>query len=275
MTKKDIINEFDHGSNDEFTKHYAKQSLSDSSLARMRGILDCCIRWQKIKPGEVEVLNVADIACNTGELGRMWAKEGHKVYGIDINQPLLDIAKQRAAKDGLMIEYILGSATDLPWEDESMDVCVVPGLLEHVREWERCLDEFVRVLKPGGLLYLSTTNKLCPKQQEFSLPFYSWYPGFVKRYFEGLAVTTCPQIAGHAKYPAVNWFSFYQLKKYLSRKGCESYDRFDITNIDNKSIIQKKLINLIKFVPILRLIGHVITPHLILISVKNKRCETF
>ena len=235
MEKKDIIEEFDYGSTDEFTEHYAKQSLSDSSLGRMQGILDCCVRWRKKTIGKVDVLRVADIACNTGELGRMWAKEGHKVYGIDINEPLLDIAKQRAAKEGVTIEYTLGSATDLPWEDESMDICVVPELLEHVVEWRKCLDEFTRILKPNGLLYISTTNKLCPKQQEFDLPLYSWYPNVIKLYFENLAVTTHPHIAGYAKYPAVNWFSFYQLRDYLSQKGMVTYDTFDIMNSESKS----------------------------------------
>jgi 2-polyprenyl-3-methyl-5-hydroxy-6-metoxy-1,4-benzoquinol methylase len=55
-----------------------------------------------------------------------------------------------------------------------MDVCLLPELLEHVADWQSCLNEAARVLRPGGLLYLSTTNVLCPRQQEFNLPLYSF-----------------------------------------------------------------------------------------------------
>ena len=57
---------------------------------------------------------------------------------------------------------------------------------------------------------------------EFNLPLYSWYPDPLKRYCERLAVTTRPQVANFDKYPAVNWFSFYELRVFLSRYGYPS-----------------------------------------------------
>ena len=103
-----------------------------------------------------------------------------------------------------------------------MSVCL-PELLEHVPDWETCLREAARSLDPGGLLYLSTTNVLCPVQSEFNLPLYSWYPGFIKRRYERLAVTTRPAIANYAKYPAVNWFTFYRLRDYLASTGLQMF----------------------------------------------------
>jgi 2-polyprenyl-3-methyl-5-hydroxy-6-metoxy-1,4-benzoquinol methylase len=100
-----------------------------------------------------------------------------------------------------------------------MHVCLLPELLEHVVEWMACLKETARILRPGGVLFLSTTNKLCPSQQEFSLPLYSWYPRPLKRHFEKLAVTKRPELENFARYPAVNWFSFYSLRSELSRLG--------------------------------------------------------
>ena len=49
-------------------------------------------------------------------------------------------------------------------------------------------------------MYISTTSKLCPIQEEFNLPWYSWYPAPLKRYFERRAVTDWPAIANYAKY---------------------------------------------------------------------------
>ncbi len=62
-------------------------------------------------------------------------------------------------------------------------------------------------MRPGGVLYLTTTSCLCPSQMEFRLPLYSWYPGFLKRRYERLAKTTRPELANFAIYPAVHWFS--------------------------------------------------------------------
>ena len=212
-------NTFDHSTHQEFVDYYAEKSLSDTSIQRMQGIVDCVKRSLK-KRGISKQLDIADIGCNAGVMSMIWAKEGHRVSGLDVNAALLEIAKQRARHENLNIDFVLGSATDLPWENASMDVCIAPELLEHVADWQTCLNEFIRILKPGGVLFFSTTNKLCPAQQEFTLPLYSWYPRFLKRYFEHLAITTRPEIAGYAKYPAVNWFSFYQLRQYFLKIGC-------------------------------------------------------
>jgi len=259
---------FDHGTHQEFVDYYAKESVSDRSYQRMEGIFDCINRNLNSRLINKK-LDVADIGCGAGTLSMMWAAAGHNAHGLDVNDALLTIAKQRAEEAGLNIEFTLGSATHLPWENESMDVCISPELLEHVVEWKTCLTEFVRVLKPGGVLFISTTNKLCPKQQEFNLPFYSWYPAPLKRHYEHLARTTRPEIAGYAKYPAVNWFSFYQLRKEFSTMGLDSFDRFDNMDIADKSQLQKMIVSAIKKIPLLRFIAHFASPGLSMLAIKK------
>ena len=107
--------------------------------------------------------------------------------------------------------------------------------------------------------YLSTTNRLCPVQQEFDLPLYSWYPAWLKRKYERLAVTTRPEIANHARYPAVNWFTFYQLRRYLVARGLRCFDRFDVIAMTPRSWPVRSLIAASRAVPPLRLAGHVLT----------------
>ena len=111
-----------------------------------------------------------------------------------------------------------GSAENIPLKNKFVDFCIVPELLEHVADWEKCLDEFSRILKPNGILFISTTNKLCPVQNEFNLPFYSWYPDFLKKKYEKLAVTSRPEIVNFAKFPAVNWFTVFQLGERITKK---------------------------------------------------------
>jgi 2-polyprenyl-6-hydroxyphenyl methylase/3-demethylubiquinone-9 3-methyltransferase len=214
-------------------------------------------------------ISAADNGCGAGTLSTLLAERGHHIHGLDVNEPLVSLARERAQSRNLDIDYRIGSATELPWETESMDICISPELLEHVPEWSRCLDEFCRILKPGGILYLSTNNVLCPKQQEFNLPLYSWYPAPLKRYYERLAKTTRPQLAGYATYPAVNWFTFYSLRKELRSRGFTSCDRFDIMRTDDKSGPARIALQLVRKIPVLRFIAHVFTPYTVVVAVKN------
>jgi len=264
---------FDHGSDPNFFAYYERESLSETAIARFRGTMQKLVALGAREGLRGGPLDVVDIGCGAGTQSRLWAEQGHRVYGIDVNQPLIELARERSAAARLTIKFDVGSATRLPYETESMDICLMPELLEHVVDWRSCLDEAVRVLRPGGLLFLSTTNVLCPKQQEFNLPLYSWYPGVLKRRVEKLAVTTRPQWANYAKYPAVHWFSYYGLAAYLEARGMESFDRF--TMMDPNSLSGPKRIaaaGLRAFAP-LRLLGHIMTEGTVVFAAKRRRTQ--
>src|SRR5687768_6475457 len=192
----------DHTSDPHFVAYYEEASLSEATLQRFRNIRNKSLSLLAAHGHDVADLRVADIGCGAGTQSLLWAELGHSVIGLDVNAPLVEVAQRRAAERGLRVDFRVGTATALPLEDSSVDVCLLPELLEHVRDWEACLREATRSLDVGGLLYVSTTNVLCPVQSEFNLPLYSWYPGFVKRRYERLAATTRPALANYAKYPA-------------------------------------------------------------------------
>jgi 2-polyprenyl-3-methyl-5-hydroxy-6-metoxy-1,4-benzoquinol methylase len=259
---------WDHGSHQQFFDYYAEASQSAAAEERFRTIQTKLLRLAA-ENGLPECLDVVDIGCGAGTQARLWAGLGHRVHGLDVNEPLIQLARQRAKEDDLEVSFEVGTATSLPWADGSMDVCLMPNLLEHVKDWEACLKEAARVLKPTGVLYLSTTNVLCPAQEEFVLPLYSWYPPPLKRYCERLAVTTRPQIANYAKYPAVHWFSFYGLRKYLRALGFRSLDRFDLIDRESKPLPARLLISLLRAFRLARFLGHVATPATILVAVRS------
>jgi len=257
----------DHTSHTEFYEYYAKQSLTPAARERFRAIRDTVLR---VKPSRKRfAFDVADIGCGAGTQSLLWAELGHRVHGLDINQPLLELARQRALDAGYSIELQIGSAASVPWSNESMDICLAVELLEHVQDWEACLREFTRILRPGGVLFLTTSSKLCPLQQEFNLPLYSWYPAPMKRYFERLAMTTHPRIANYAKYPAINWFSFYELRTVLDRWKFDSLDRFDLINIREKSRAARAVVTTLRVTPPLRWLAHVATPGTTVLATKR------
>ena len=259
---------WDHGSHAGFYDYYAAESQSPATVARFRGIQAAVLRVAS-NAGLPEQLEVGDIGCGAGTQARLWAERGHRVRGIDVNAPLIELARQRTQTQQLNIQFELGSATALPWPSASLHVCLVPELLEHVADWQSCLAEACRVLRSGGLLYLSTTNVLCPLQEEFNLPAYSWYPAPLKRYCERLAVTTRPGLANYAKYPAVHWFSFYGLRRFLAPMGFECLDRFDLMDTASKGAQVRHLVSMVRRVPLLRLMAHFATPGTYLIAIKR------
>jgi 2-polyprenyl-6-hydroxyphenyl methylase/3-demethylubiquinone-9 3-methyltransferase len=261
--------EWDTSSSDEFFEYYAERSASPRDIARFTGARDYVLRVMQQHGIDISALEVADIGCGAGTQSFLWSDLGHHVHGIDVNEPLIQLARRRAEEKGYEVDMRVGSATELPWESESMDVCLLPELLEHVPDWWQCLDEASRIVRPGGFLYLTTTNKLCPVQQEFGLPAYSWYPGPLKRHYEKLAVTSRPELVQHATYPAVNWFTPYQLKREVRRRGFRNvYDRFDFVDTAGKSAAVQAVAAAIKHLPPLRFLGHMGTSYSAVIAQK-------
>ena len=255
-------------SDERFVAYYAKLSLSESAILRFESIKDAVLRLRASQGQLLANLQVADIGCNTGTQCRIWARDGHNVQGVDIAIELIDIAQERAKAEGLSICFHKGSATSLPWDDGIFDVCLMPELLEHVEDWQACLAEACRVVRPGGVLYLSTTNLLCPVQQEFNLPGYSWYPGFLKKRFEKASITNRPELVNFATFPALHWFTFNQLRNFISDHGLVSFDRFDMIDESQKGWLAGGVVKLLRSVPFIRFFGHVATPYTVVFAIR-------
>lgn len=258
---------WDTSSHQDFYAYYEKQSLSPKTLERFRATTEVLLRlYGNDLSGKT--LDVLDVGCGAGSQAKFWLDAGHRYWGIDINRPLIELARERSRREGLAAQFEVGSATSLPYADSTMDVCVLPELLEHVKDWQGCVNEAVRVLRPHGLIYINTSSRLCPVQQEFNLPMYGWYPSRLKQYFERRAVTDWPAVANFAKYPAVNWFTFYQLRDYLGTLGFSSWDRFDIIQTAGRSPVQRLLLTLTRGVAPLRLLAHMLTPYTLVVARK-------
>ena len=255
----------------EFYDYYAEKSNSEITLRRLNSLKDRILKVYK-ENTKKQVLDVGDIGGGAGSLSLIWAEEGHRVRSVDVNAQLITLAQERAADQNLNINFSVASATDLPWADQSLDICCIPELLEHVADWQRCLDELSRVLRPGGVLYLSTSNKLCPKQFEFTLPFYSWFPGFLKDYVLKLATTSRPELANYATFPAVNWFTPFGITSALRQRGFDRvFDNFDLAALGDQGMVKASILTVIRSHPLFRFFGYVAYPATVIIALKSDK----
>lgn len=271
MSEANRSDPYDHSSHPSFSAYYTEQSALPRTRDRFARVRDKALRLVAQQGDATAPLMVLDIGCGAGTQAWLWSELGHRVHGIDVNGELIDVAQARARADGLDVSFEVGTATSLPFPDHVMDVCLMPELLEHVDDWQSCIREAVRVLKPGGLLYLSSTNALCPMQSEFNLPLYSWYPAPLKRWVERLSVTSRPDLANFARYPAVHWFTFAELRRFLAPLGMRALGRMDVYDTAGRSAQVRGAVWAIRHSRLLDLAVQVVMEGTIIFAIKVRQ----
>ncbi|AUC82076.1 bifunctional 2-polyprenyl-6-hydroxyphenol methylase/3-demethylubiquinol 3-O-methyltransferase UbiG [Lacinutrix sp. Bg11-31] len=100
---------------------------------------------------------VLDIASGEGYGSFLMSKAAKKVIGVDIDNDAVDQAKIKYKNDNL--SFLTGSAENIPLEDNSIDVLVSFETIEHHDKHEEMFLEIKRVLKPNGMLIMSSPDK--------------------------------------------------------------------------------------------------------------------
>ena len=138
------------------------RALHAINPARLAFIVDEAQRWRAAQTRAFrpfEGLSVADIGCGGGLLSEPLARLGANVTGIDPVEESIGLAKAHAKAQGLSIAYRCATAEDLVREGCVFDAVLASEVLEHVPDIESFLKTCRALLKPGGLLILSTLNR--------------------------------------------------------------------------------------------------------------------
>ena len=103
------------------------------------------------KPGE----RVLDAATGTGAVAIIAAKRGAEVIGQDLAPVLVDTARERAAEEDVTVQFEVGDAEDMRYDDASFDVVMSTCGVMFAPDHEAVARELERVTKPGGRLALA------------------------------------------------------------------------------------------------------------------------
>jgi ubiquinone/menaquinone biosynthesis C-methylase UbiE len=93
---------------------------------------------------------ILEVAPGPGYFAVELARLGFAVQGIDISRTMVEIATGHAAAEGVEVTFRQGDAAALPFPDATFDLVVCQAAFKNFTEPVASLDEFHRVLKPGG-----------------------------------------------------------------------------------------------------------------------------
>jgi SAM-dependent methyltransferase len=102
---------------------------------------------------------ILEVGCGTGGLLAAARRTSRMVVGVDIALRWLVVAQQRLEENGTRAPLVAACAEALPWPDSTFDAVVADSVLEHLDHPAIALDEFWRVLRPGGTLTLWSPNR--------------------------------------------------------------------------------------------------------------------
>ena len=96
---------------------------------------------------------IIDLATGTGMIANMLGEMGYMdVTGMDISEGMMEIARKHAKERNTGVHFVYGNALELPLETSSVDVLMNCRLLWTLLNPQKALQEWIRVVKPGGLV---------------------------------------------------------------------------------------------------------------------------
>lgn len=111
-----------------------------------------------------------EVGSGRGSISSFFAENDYKCTLLDSSESILETAKKIFNKNGHNAEFIHADALEMPFDDNTFDIVISIGLLEHFENLEKPLNEQYRVLKPDGLFI----GYIVPERPDNVQKYFNW-----------------------------------------------------------------------------------------------------
>ncbi|MEC4888429.1 MAG: methyltransferase domain-containing protein [Nitrospira sp.] len=245
----------------EVSPDRAERFIARTALLVEKG--EACLKTidSSVEPGRLGAgTRVLEVGCATGGFLVAAKRRYARVVGTDIAFRWLVVARKRLEECGAQVPVVCCCAEYLPFPDDSHDLVIAEGVLEHVRSQEETLHECRRVLSSAGVAFFATANRFAIAPEPH---VHLWGVGFMPRawadryvqYFRGIPY-------GH-----IRVLSVMELRRLLRRCRLLNYRALlpsvspeEVRQLSAVQRMQVAVFNAVKRVPGLRLVLYLIGP---------------
>lgn len=148
--------------------------VGDDRIQKSMKIISCI---EYVTKEELKGKKILEIGGGAGLISSAMSKYGNEVITIDVHdvimQETLDLYKNQ-----LILNFLIADGIKLPFKSSSFDAIVCNQVIEHIpkQNHQQLIDESYRALKPGGIFYIATPNKLWLIEPHTRLPMLSYLP---------------------------------------------------------------------------------------------------
>ena len=136
-----------------------QRALPDDALAALRDAFVAMV--------DSGFRTLIESGAGTGRIAIPALAAGFRVTASDISSPMLDVLRARLATIPELrdrCEIVTCDAAALPFANGAFDVAVLAQVLYLIPDWERALDEAIRVVRAGGRVVLSRSGQRCRRR---------------------------------------------------------------------------------------------------------------
>ncbi len=242
-----------------FEKYIAILDELEKERSDERLLIEKLLEWLDRLVDLGELKNVLVLGCGPRPLPiKVLIQKNYNAVGVEPIPSFMSSARKYLGSPDRILE---GSAEEIHLPSNSQDLVICESVLEHVDSPTKSFDEVFRILRPGGVAYIVTTNRyrisLKGDNGEYNVRFFNWLPDTIKESFVFHHLHYDPSLADYTLRPAVHWYSYADLCKLGRQAGFHQfYSILDLLELDDPSIAKSKvrrfLLNKLKFNPWLR-----------------------
>jgi len=121
---------------------------------------------------DVSSMNVLDAGCGSGWYTNYLLENNAKVTAIDYSKQMLEMTKKRVGDKVVLKQHDLNENLDF-FEDNALDLILASLSLHYIKDWNRLMIDFYRILKEDGYMIFSTHHPILEYQNSTSKDYFS------------------------------------------------------------------------------------------------------